>query len=545
MHSFRRKLPLIASLALLLLLAGLPIAWVLAESIGLPYGIDLSAYGRILATATARSQLGNTALLGILSVAMAVLLGGGTAILCFRSDLPLASWLGMSAMLPLLFPPIIVAIAFDDLLKVKGLPAVALVLAASHAPFVVALAARGLRSVDGRLYEAVLLARGRLRAELFLLRQIVPDLLAGALLVFVFTIANHGVPEFFSVKMKTWYSYSEAIFLKWGTRGVGPSGLAIGGTMSPEQAASRSAADAVATSIPLLAITVLGLWLCLRARKKGTLVTLTSDFREVPRRRLGPWKWPALLFALALPCLGLFLPIWRMLRWTKGSMTHEHPAFSVIGESFHKLFVRASDDLQTTILVSILVALAVIAIGLPLAWNSARSRRPWIEALSLAPLAVPSILLGIGFIRVWNHPGQPVDIYDSRLLLVMAYATRFLPIAVLALANAVRRVPVEFGEAALLTGQGAIPRFVRCTLPTLLPSMVSAGILAYILSLRELDLAAVLLPGNDMLARRLSNIVHFNEEDFGGAIALALLVLSALPLLLRILLTGKAGRAVE
>ena len=545
MLAFRRHVPLLVSLGLLLLLAGLPIAWMFVESVGLPYGLDFTAYGTILADETHRAQFANTLILGTLTVAIALVLGGGTALLCFRSDLPFARGLGMAAMLPLLFPPIIVAIAFDDFLKVKSLPAVALVLAASNAPFVVALAARGLRSVDGRLYESVLLSRGRLHAELFLLRQIVPDLLAGALLVFVFTIANHGVPEFFTVKVKGWYTYSEAIFFKWGARGVGAGGIATGGAMTPEQAAARSSAGAVATSIPLIAIAVVGLWLCLRARKKGTLVTLTSDFREVPRRRLGSWRWPALLFALTLPAIGLLLPIWRMLRWAMGAMTHEQPALSIIPDSFHKLFGTASGDLEITIVVSILVALAVVAIGLPLAWSSARSRRPWIEALSLAPLAVPSTLLGIGFIRVWNHPGQPVDIYDSRLMLVMAYATRFLPIGVLALANAVRRVPTEFGEAALLTGHGPLRRFYRCTLPPLLPAMVSAAILAYILSLRELDLAAVLLPGNDMLARRLANIVHFNGEDLGGAIALTLLVLAALPLLLRILLTGRTGRAVE
>jgi iron(III) transport system permease protein len=545
MSLLRRNAPLILALAILLILAGLPILWMLVESIGLPYGLDFGAYGRILSTETMRAQLSNTVVLGVLAVALAVLLGTGTAFLCVRSDLPLGSWFGAAALLPLLFPPIIVAIAFDDWAKVKGLPAVALILAVSNAPFVVALTVRGLRSVDGRLYESVLLARGRLRAELMLLRQVMPDILAGALLVFVFTIANHGVPEFFSVKNKTWYTYSEAIFLKWGARGAGPGGTGASALMSPEAAAAKSSAEAVATSIPLLAITILGLWLCLRARKRGTLVTLASEFRPIPRRRLGGWRWPALAFVLILPALGLVMPAWRMILWTAGSMTHSEISTATFQDSFQQLFLRATGDLEITIVVALCVALTVVAVALPLAWSSARSRRPWIEALSLAPLAVPATLLGIGFIRVWNRPGAAIDIYDSELMLVMAYATRFLPIGVLALANAVRRVPVELGEAALLTGRGPFSRFFRTTLPLLLPAMVSAAILAYILSLRELDLAAVLLPGNDMLARRLSNIVHFNEENFGGSIALMLLGLAAVPLLLRILLTGRTGRAVE
>ena len=59
---------------------------------------------------------------------------------------------------------------------------------------------------DGRLYEAAWLARGRGRAELMLLRMVAPEIAAGCLFAFIFVVSEHGVPEFLTVKGKTWHT---------------------------------------------------------------------------------------------------------------------------------------------------------------------------------------------------------------------------------------------------------------------------------------------------------------------------------------------------
>ncbi len=489
---------------------------------------SLEAWRKILATHTERMQLLHSGILGGLATLFAVLLGGGTAWLTERTDLPFARVLGPMALLPLLFPPIVVAMSFADLSTATGLPVVALLLGVSHAPFAAALTARGLRSIDGRLYESTLLARGRLRAELFLLRQCLADILAGALLVLVFVLSNHGVPEFFSVKKKAWFVYSEAVFLRWS---------------APGKPGSLRAAEAIASSAPLLLLIGLALLVCLRARRKGTLVTVASDFRPLPLRRLGRGKFPALGFALILPLLGIVMPLWRMLLWSAGSTANFGISTQTAVESFRRVVTELSGDLGYTLGMAALAGLVVVLVALPLAFEAAR-RRPWIEALSLIPLAVPGILLGVALVRLWNDPHLPLaQLYDTPALLVSGYATRFLPLGVLALANAARRLPQSFDEAARLCGRGPLMRWLKVQGPLLLPTAVSVFILGYILSLRELDLAVILPPGNDMVSRRLANIVHFGNEDVGGAIAVLLALGAALPILMRILLTGRAGRA--
>jgi iron(III) transport system permease protein len=118
-------------------------------------------------------------------------------------------------------PPIFVAMGFADFWPVSGFWPCALLLGVAHAPFVAVLTARGLRATDGRAYEAALMLRGRGRAESWLLRAILPELVAGCLLAFLFTVADHGVPEFLTVKGKTWHTYAEGIFSRWNRRAVG------------------------------------------------------------------------------------------------------------------------------------------------------------------------------------------------------------------------------------------------------------------------------------------------------------------------------------
>lgn len=506
-----------------------PLAFVFAGSFFPEGALSTAAWRNVLATETERLQLVHSLLLGLAAAAFAVVLGAGAAWVTVRTDLWGARLLGPLGLLCLLYPPIVTAMAFADLTPAKGLPAVALVLAASHAPFCLALTARGLRSIDGRYYEAALLARGRLRAELLLLRQVLPDILAGALLVYVFVLSNHGVPEFFSVKQKTWYVYSEAVFLRWS---------------APGKPGSLRAAEAVASSGPLIALTVLMLALCLRARRRGTLVTLGATFRPLPRRRLGRWRGPALLLALAGPALGLFLPTWRMLLWSAGATANFGLSWETALASFRRVVVELHGDFLRTLALAAAAALLACALALPLGRRAAASRRPWLEALGLAPLAVPGILLGIALVRLWNDPRTPLAaLYESPALVVCGYAARFVPLAILALANAHRRLPPAFDEAARLAGAGAWRRFARVRLPLVLPALGSAWILIYILALRELDLAVVLPPGNDMVARRLANIVHFGNEDVGGALAVLLCCAAALPILVRILVTGRAGEA--
>ncbi|MHC4078840.1 MAG: ABC transporter permease subunit, partial [Planctomycetota bacterium] len=210
------RVPLGAALLFAAAFVVLPLLVMLWETLGSP-----AAYGDVLTDSTAHAQLLYSAGLGLVATAIAFLLGCGHAWLTFRTDLPGASVLGPLGVAPLVIPPILVAMGFADLADVAGFWSCALLLGVSYAPFVAVLTARGLRSIDGRLYEAALLSRGRLPADRMLFRMALPEITAGCLFAFIFVVSEHGVPEFLTVKGKAWHTYAEGIFARWTRRAMG------------------------------------------------------------------------------------------------------------------------------------------------------------------------------------------------------------------------------------------------------------------------------------------------------------------------------------
>jgi ABC-type Fe3+ transport system permease subunit len=159
-------------------------------------------------------------------------------------------------------------------------------------------------------------------------------------------------------------------------------------------------------------------------------------------------------------------------------------------------------------------------------------------------VAVPAILLAIGLVKVFNRDLFGT-FYDSAWMVACAYGARFLPFAVLTLSQMVSRVPRELGEAALLSGRGLWARTGWIALPLLGPAIWSASCLIFILALRELDMAVVLPAGNDMVVRRLANIVHYGGEETGGALAILLLLTATIAPLATILVTGRRLQSIS
>lgn len=431
-------------------------------------------------------------------------------------------------------PPILVAMGFADLADVAGFVPCALLLGIAHAPFVAVLTARGLRAIDGRAYEAAWLARGRAAAERMLARMVLPEIAAGSLLAFVFAISEHGVPEFLTVKGKNWHTYAEGVFADWKRRATGVS--------------HEDIAAPIVASLPLVAVIAIALALVLRLRAHANP---RGDLRPLPLRPLGRWRLAALLWPALYLGAGVGVPVVVMGRWAAGSTDLTRPmSLDVLRSSFRSAFVEAHDNLTFTIVVALATAALIIAVAMPLARLAAR-RCGAIDHLSALPLAVPAILLAIGFVHVFNNPiavrayDLVGDFYDSSGIVVAAYAARFLPFGVLTLSSEHRRIPRAVEEAAALTGRGPWAQALRIRWPLLLPAAWSAGCLVFVLALRELDVAVVLPAGNDAVVRRLSNIVHFGGENMGGGLALVLLGIAVLVPVLTLLVTGRKLRPLS
>ena len=181
-------------------------------------------------------------------------------------------------------------------------------------------------------------------------------------------------------------------------------------------------------------------------------------------------------------------------------------------------------------------ALLVVAVATLLGYGVARadSRRNFLSEIALlVTFAVPSTVVGVGIINLWNRPGIPGGLYRSLAIIVVAYLARFTPVATLILAASVRQVPTSLEEAAELSGAGWLRRFTRIILPQLRSGVTAALLVTFIFAFGELG-ATVLVtpPGSSTLPVHIYTMIANAPPREVAALALMQMGIILIPLAL-------------
>jgi iron(III) transport system permease protein len=138
-----------------------------------------------------------------------------------------------------------------------------------------------------------------------------------------------------------------------------------------------------------------------------------------------------------------------------------------------------------------------------------------VQFLALAPVAVPGLILAIGLYAA--YAGPPFSLYGMGLLIVVAFTTRFLPIAVTACTAAVRSLNPELEEAVRVLGGGRITVLAKVVVPLLKKTLVGAFILIFVICTKELS-TAVFLTGP---ASRVVSVLTLDLSEQGNYETLA------------------------
>jgi spermidine/putrescine transport system permease protein len=152
----------------------------------------------------------------------------------------------------------------------------------------------------------------------------------------------------------------------------------------------------------------------------------------------------------------------------------------------------ANPELRASVVTSAKVAsiasLGAVMLGLLAAIALVRRRivgKSAASALLLSPLVVPYIALAIGLLVFFNELSVPLGIPT----LVMGHIVLAIPYTILILVPRLERLDIRLEEAARDLGAGWFQTFRLITLPLLLPALVSAYIVAFVLSFDEIVVA--------------------------------------------------------
>jgi putative spermidine/putrescine transport system permease protein len=185
-------------------------------------------------------------------------------------------------------------------------------------------------------------------------------------------------------------------------------------------------------------------------------------------------------------------------------------------------------------------AVLALALGVPLAFSLVRTKfigRVLVDRIALAPLIVPTIILSVSLYGLFAKLKLIGEWYG----LVIAHTVLALPFVVLVMSAGLRDFDRGLEQAAEGLGASRVRTLLRVTLPLLRPSLVSAGLLAFISSFDELVVALFLAGPNMTLPKKMFDNILMEIDPTIAAVSVMQILLVSIVLVL----IGRFGRGLS
>jgi iron(III) transport system permease protein len=491
------------------------------------------------------------------SAILATVLAATLAWISIRTNAPFRRVFELTAIVPNIFPPVMLAVAWTVLLSprtglinrflmdifglaeaplnIYSLEGMIFVEALITTPLAFLLISAALYSMDPALEESARVAGS---TNIQVARRITfpivrPALLAAGMLNFVRAIESFDTPAIIAlparIEVFTTKLYREAI-----------------GAFPPNQNL------AAAYAVSLLIITMLFVYFYRRLTARAErYVTVSGRGYRPTIIDLGKWRYAASGVAGLILILIVVLPFSVLIYVSFVSYVH------VPGPRTWELLTldnyrsNLTDDrtyraLMNSLLLAVGGATLCMLLAAVTAWVTTKSKsagRGVIEALTFIPWAFPGTALAIGLL--WTYVYMPLPIYGTLWILLIAYITRFLPYGLRTMTSTIVQLHDDLPQASMACGANFLTTFRRIMLPLLRPGFIAGWIILATIYLREFSTSVFLYsPGAEPLGPLL---YHFYIDGNLGPMCSLALIVSVICIFLIIIArkVGKVGGAIE
>ncbi|EJN12646.1 putative 2-aminoethylphosphonate ABC transporter, permease protein [Bradyrhizobium sp. YR681] len=169
---------------------------------------------------------------------------------------------------------------------------------------------------------------------------------------------------------------------------------------------------------------------------------------------------------------------------------------------------------------------AVIFAGAYLVEKTPRFRaiRGFVQFLALLALAVPGLVLGLGYIFFFNNPANPLNfIYGTMAILVICTISHFYSVSHLTAVTALKQIDREFETVSASLRVPFWRTFMRVTLPVCLPAVLDIAMYLFVNAMTTVSAVVFIYAPHTTLAA----IAVLNMDDAGDvapAAAMAMVV---------------------
>ena len=150
--------------------------------------------------------------------------------------------------------------------------------------------------------------------------------------------------------------------------------------------------------------------------------------------------------------------------------------------------------------------------------------RPLIRLMAMLPMAVPGLVLGLGYIFFFNAPSNPLNfLYQSTALLVLCTIVHFYTTGHLTMVTALKSIDPEFEAVSASLKVPFYKTFWRVTLPICLPTLLDVSRYFFINAMTTISAVVFLYsPDTKVAAVAILNLDEAGES--GAAAAMAVLI---------------------
>lgn len=517
--------------AFLLLFLLLPVARVFhaafVDSDGSP---TLGHFAAFFGQGLMREAFFNSLFVAVMSTVFAALIAVPLASFTVRFRFRGAIVIQTLGVLPLIMPPFVGAVALqlifgrsgtvNLLLKehlgftlpiMEGLTGLIFVEAIHYFPFILMNLTVALRHIDGAMEEAALNlgCRGWRLFWRVIFPLALPGFVAGASLVFVKVFDDLGTP----LVMGQTNLLAPQAYLRITQVGLeDPLGYVI--------------------SVILIGFSIAAMALSARLLQGRDFASVVKGGTALQQRKLSPlgglaaWGWIAFVLLVTLsPHLGVLLLSFAQV-WSFSPLPDAYTL-----QHYATVFADSSGMIRNSLVYCGLAAALDVVIGVTIAYLLLRTKLParqWLDWAATASLAVPGIVLAIGYLRLFKGmtlPGTEVLLTSTWVLIMIAYAVRRLPYALRSCVAALQQLHVSLEEAAESLGASK-PRTIRRVVVPLMTGGILAGfVTSFITAAVELS-ATLLLVSADSQAPMSYGIYLYMQSVAGRGPGAALGVLA-------------------
>jgi iron(III) transport system permease protein len=476
----------------------------------------------------------NTLIISSGSTVLATFLGVSLAWINARTNCPGRDYLEPYNLIPFFLSPFVGAIAWHNLgepqtgllnnwareifgiegaiINVDNIYGVIWVTGIFFAPLVYLFVVGSLRRMDPSLEDSArTTGAGLIRTTMTItLPLVMPGILSGAIIVFVTSAGEFGVPFKLSAPYG-WETLTTQIFTK-----------AVGDDANHYLGA--------AMSMGLGVITVLLIWIQQRYIAPRSFTTVTGKGFRPNVLDLGWWRWVAFGYNLLFILVAVILPIVCLIIvslhpvWTGKIVWADLTTINYVKTLFWwrpEAISAATNGIANSLILAFGGASIAMVMALVISYMIHRTKGfgvRMLDFLSVVPIGFPGIVLAMGVLVTYIQ----TPIYATLWILMLAYITRFFPYGQRNISSIMLAISEELDQSSRMAGASWFTTLWRITIPLLKPGLFAGWILLFIIFLRELSISIILFTtGTETLSVGVYYLTNFENEPLTAALSMA------------------------